>query len=316
MKKQLTESRLLKLYFLLFCTIFTFHSAFSQDLYIGSGGEFFLKKNTEFTTSNTIVNLDSSGKFILESGNDWGSETEYVNGKVEAKGTGETKLPIGENGVYAPVIATHSGDITASYFNASPTTGSNGVDVDAISNIEYWELTGNAIVTLPWNDDSDITSLVNNNGGALNSVAIVGYESGVWNLISNSQTNTVTGDLLNGDVTSEANNEVDLNKFTQFTFGIDHQLALAVEDLFLSTGINVLSNPIQTNERYIRFRTSNELNDLQVSLFDVTGRKINHYNISTYNNMGSIPKPNIKTGVYFLKFDYEGKQGVKKIIIK
>ena len=166
--------------FLLF-SLFLIQNINSQELFIGSDSDFYLKKDTEFTTSNTVVTVDPLGIFSLESGNDWGSSSEFVNGEIKVIGSGDTKIPTGNNGVYAPVNANHTGNITAAYFNSSPTSGSNGVDVDAVADVEYWELTGNAIITLPWNDNSGITSLVNNNGGKLGSVTIVGYDNGVWN---------------------------------------------------------------------------------------------------------------------------------------
>ena len=297
--------------------LFTFQFGFSQELYVGSNSEFYLKKDTDFTTSSTIVTVDPDGIFSVEVGNSWGSELEYVNGKVTSVGVGSTKLPIGKDGVYAPVNAEHTGKIVVEYFNDPAMNGTNGTDVDAVANVEYWELNGNAVITLPWNDGSDITSLVNNNGGSLNSVAIVGYDNGVWNLISATQTNTVTGDLLNGDVTSDINNEVNLNNFSQFTFGIDHQIVLSTNDLFLSTGISLLSNPVKATESSIRFKASNELLDLKATLYDMTGRQIRAYNnIKIFNGQGDLQKPNLQSGLYFLKFDYEGKQGVKKIIIE
>ena len=290
---------------------------FSQDLYIDSGGEFYLMSNTDFTTSNTIVSLDNSGKFSVEAGSDWGSALEYVDGSVTAYGTGETILPVGNNGVYLPVTAKHTGTVTAAYMNATPTSGSNGLDVDDVSDIEYWELTGKAVITLPWNEDSDITSLVNDNGGDINSVTIVGLNSGNWELVSDPGTNVITGDLLNGDVTSDENVEVTLNGFDQFTFGIVNQTALAVEDFFLVTGIQLVSNPVGVTQSDIQFRSSEELYDLNVDLYDIMGRRIQSFkNVKTYNGLGNLKKPNLRSGIYLLKFDYEGKQGVKKIIIE
>jgi hypothetical protein len=317
MKRNLTKPKDFVVSFFLFAVILSFNIGYSQELYIGSGGEFFLKNNTLFTTGNTVVTHDSSGKFMVEAGSDWGSVTEYVNGKVEAIGTGDTKLPTGDNGVYAPVVASHTGNMTATYFNATPTSGSNGADVDAVSNVEYWEMTGNAVVTLPWNDHSDITSLVNNNGGKLESVAIVGLNGGVWDLVSATQTNTVTGDLQNGTTTSDVNVSVNLNGFTEFTFGIDHQVVLKVENLFLNNSINIISNPVSSSDEFIRFVTKDEMKGLELSLFDMSGRKIRSFkNITTFGNVGSVVKPNLKSGVYLIKFEHEGKQGVKKIIIK
>jgi len=306
-----------KISILLCFALISIENGVAQEIYIGSGAEFYLKANTNFTTSNTVITKDPMGKFSVEAGNNWGSVSEYVAGEVTAKGSGDTKIPVGNNGVYAPVVATHSTDVVASYMNSSPSSGANGVNVDAVGIVEYWKLTGNAIITLPWNDNSNITDLVNNNGGSLNAVALVGLDNGVWNLLSATQTNIVSGDLLNGDVTSDVNNEVDLNSFSEFTFGIDRQVVLSVNDLFLTNGIQILSNPIKNYESNIRFQVENDMQNLNVVLYDITGRIIKSYNqINTVGRSGIIPKPNLKSGLYFLKFDFEGKQGVKKIIIE
>ena len=163
----------------------------------------------------------------------------------------------------------------------------------------------------------NIANLVNNNGGKLGSVAIVGYDNGTWDLISGTATNAVTGDLQNGDVTSDANNEVNLNGFTQFTFGIDHQVVLSIKDQTLSNGIKMVSNPVKSTDEQIQFITKNEMQDLQITLYDINGRQIKVYdNLKTSGNIGAINKPNLKSGIYLIKFVHEGKQGVKKIIIE
>lgn len=311
------NSYLIKISIFLTISLLSIENSKAQELFIGSGAEFYLKANTSFTTNNTIVTKDPMGNFSVEAGNNWGSVSEYVNGEVTVKGSGDTKIPVGDNLVYAPVIVTHSTDIVASYVNNSPSNGANGIDVDAVGNVEYWKLTGNAIITLPWNDNSNITDLVDNTGGTLNAVALVGLDNGIWNLVSASQTNIVTGDLLNGDVTSDVNNEVNLDSFTEYTFGIDHQAVLSIKELFVTNGITILSNPVKNYESHIRFQVENDMRNLDVILYDIAGRKIKSYKqINTLGRIGSIPKPNIKTGLYFLKFNFEGKQGTKKIIIE
>lgn len=302
---------------LLFFALLSFQKNEAQGLYVGPGSEFYLKKNTDFTTSNSVVIVDFLGQFSVEAGNDWGSDQEYVDGYITAYGDGSTKLPTGNNGVYAPVMANHTGSITGFYSNSSPTNGANGTDVSAVANVEYWKITGNAVITLPWNENSEITDLVNNNGGNLNAVAIVGYDNGTWDLVSATATNTVTGDVQNGDVTSDTNNEVNLNDFTQFTFGIDHQVVLSVQDPMLIDGIKIVSNPVKSTDEQIQFFTRNEMKDLQIILYDINGRQIKVFkNVKTFGKIGIINKPNLKSGIYLLKFVHEGKQGVKKIIIE
>ena len=297
--------------------LFLCHHGLAQSLFVGSGAEFYLAKDMAFTTSNSIVDVDAFGIFSVEAGSNWGSSQEYVNGAVTAYGTGETLLPTGDNGVYAPVKMDHTGVATANYVNSPPSIGSNGTNVDDVADVEYWEMTGTAIVKLPWNENSDITSLVNDNGGALSSVAIAGVNGGVWDLISASQSNTVSGDLLNGDVTSDINIPANLNGFSQFTFGIDHQILLDVNDLFLTTGINLVSNPVNAGQDNIEFTTSEEMVDLKVSIYDINGRLMKTFDkVDVYLGVGNLPKSNLKSGLYFVKFEHEGKQGVKKVIIE
>ena len=316
MVKKYVKPYFFQINFLLIFAFLSFQTSEAQALYVESDGQFFVKSNMDFTTSNTIVSVENGGEFVLEAGSDWGSDMEYVEGKVSVIGTGDTKIPVGDNGVYAPVTANHSGNITGSYVNSSPINGSNGNNVDAVADVEYWELTGNATVTLPWNSSSNISDLVNNNGGKLGSVAIVGYDNGTWDLISGTATNTVTGDLQEGDVTSDANNEVNLNGFTQFTFGIDHQVVLLVQNP-LSNSIKMVSNPVKSSDEQIRFLTKNEMTNLQITIYDITGRQLKVYNnLKTHGNMGTINKPNLKSGIYLVKFVHEGKQGIKKIIIE
>jgi hypothetical protein len=299
---------------LLFAATLSIHS---QSLYIGDDADFYLGSTAQFTTSASAVEVADSGDFFVEAGNSWGDEQEYVNGSVTALGSGTTKLPVGDNGVYAPVNAEHTGDLTAQYFNATPSTGSNGQGVDAVAGVEYWELSGTGVVTLPWNTDSGIEQLVNENGGVFNSISIVGLNNGVWDLISASQTNVVQGDVSQGDVTSDPNQPVDLNGFGQFTFGIDNQIVLSVEDVLFSSGFSLLSNPVRLGESEIRFSSKQQFNDLKVNIFDLNGRLVRSYdNVGTFNGLGQVSKGNLRSGLYFVKFEENGKTGVKKMLVE
>ena len=288
----------------------------AQQLYVGSGGQFFYKNTIPFTTGNTVVTVADGGTFTLNDGNDWGSPTEYVDGSVNVIGSGTTLIPVGDGGKFAPVTLEHNSAVTAAYVNAAPSSGSLGTNVDAVSDVEYWKLTGSAVVTLNWDDQSNITDLVNNNGGKLSSVAVVGLQGGTWDLVSAPQTNIVNGDLLSGDVTTDPNVPVSLDTFSEFTFGIDHQAVLAVDDLFAGNGFTILSNPVPSGSDFIEFSVENDLKGLDITIYDINGRKLKAYRkVATNGGLGYIRKPNLRTGIYFVKFVHEGKQGVKKIII-
>lgn len=303
--------------FLVLTVVFVGFNMTGQSLYVGADSEFFLDTGLEFTTSNTIVEVVATGSFVVAAGNTWGSAQEYVNGEIRSTGTGQSLLPVGANGVFAGVNLNHTGDATAKYINSPPGAGSNGSNVDDVANVEHWELTGTAVVTLPYNSDSDISTLVNNNGNVLNSVSVVGLNAGVWNLISATNTSVVNGDLQNGTVSSDPIVASDLNAYDQFTFGIDHQIVLGLNDLFLQNGISLLANPVPADDPNISFQAASEMNGLNVSIYDLNGRKVRQYDGVDLNfGQGSLRKSNLKSGLYFIRFEHEGKQGIKKILIE
>lgn len=300
-----------------FATLFGVSSLQAQSLYIGDNSVFYLGANAVFTTSDNVVEVADNADFFVESGNTWGDQQEYVNGNLTALGSGTTKLPVGNNGVYAPVTADHSGDVTAEYFNATPAAGSTGQGVDAVGEVEYWELSGNAVITLPWNSDSGMEQLVNDNGGVFNSISIVGLNNGTWDLVSASQSYILQGNVNEGDVTSDPNQSVDLNGFGQFTFGIDTETVLSVEDELFSSGFSLLSNPVRLGESEIRFSSKQEFNNLDINVFDLNGRLVRSYNnVGTYNGTGQVSKGNLESGLYFVKFQEDGKTGVKKMLVE
>ena len=80
---------------------------------------------------------------------------------------------------------------------------------------------------------------------------------------------------------------------------------------------NLLSNPVKSYENEIRFMASDEMLDVKASIYDINGRMVKSYDrVDLYQGEGNLPKSNLKSGLYFLKFEHEGKQGVKKLLIE
>jgi hypothetical protein len=120
-----------------------------------------------------------------------------------------------------------------------------------------------------------------------------------------------------GDVTSDPNQSVDLNGFGQFTFGIDTETVLSVEDELFSSGFSLLSNPVRLGESEIRFSSKQEFNNLEINVFDLNGRLVRSYNnVGTYNGTGQVSKGNLESGLYFVKFEEDGKTGIKKMLVE
>ncbi len=316
MKQKITQDSKFHSVLLLLFAIAFINFGYAQQLHIADGGSFYVKNNTVFTTSNTIVTVEDLGSFQLDSGNSWGSSQEFVDGVVTALGTGVTKLPIGDNGNYAPVVANHSTPITASYKQSAPNGGSLGGDVLAVTDKEYWELNGTATITLGWNPSSDIANFVNDNGASVNGLTIVGYQSGTWDLLTAPQTSVVSGDEDNGTVSTGPTSEVNLSGYSQITIGLDRQAVLSVDGLFADRGIQLISNPVTSGDD-IRFTSSLELKDLNVTLYDIMGRTIRNYqDVKLSNHVGVLTRNGLNSGVYFLQFESEGRKGVKKVIIE
>ena len=79
----------------------------------------------------------------------------------------------------------------------------------------------------------------------------------------------------------------------------------------------MLSNPVKAIEENVRFATSGEIVGLKVSIYDINGRLMKRFDkVDLSLGEGNLPKSNLKSGLYFVKFEHEGKQGVKKIIIE
>lgn len=149
-----------------------------------------------------------------------GNSSSYINGPVTL-GTNNTTpktVPVGKNGVYAPVVLTpavsSAATFVAEYFNGAgatqdATTYASGSDIQSIDNFQYWNVSrssGSAAATLnlPFQSSSNIPDL---------SRAIVAHYNGTaWENAGNTAT---TGSVSNGTVTSAA-----VNSFSPFTVGV------------------------------------------------------------------------------------------------
>lgn len=149
-----------------------------------------------------------------------GNNSSYINGPLTL-GTNNTTpktLPLGKNGVYAPVVLTpavsSAATFVAEYFNGAGTTPdattyASGSDIQSVDNFQYWNVSrssGSAAATLnlPFQSSSNIPDL---------SRAIVAHYNGTaWESAGNTAT---TGSISNGTVTSAA-----VNSFSPFTVGV------------------------------------------------------------------------------------------------
>jgi hypothetical protein len=152
---------------------------------------------TERTTA-TISYLNFFGDGLINTG---ASNSRYVDGYVRKYGAGQFIFPVGDNGHLGQFAASADGT-NGAYFYANPNTsitsnvfsGSNypalpagapfatsskDATIRSVSNIEYWDINGEAEtpLTLTWSHESNITTLTSS---TLSALAIVGWDGTKW----------------------------------------------------------------------------------------------------------------------------------------
>ena len=167
------------------------------------------------------------------------SNEAHIDGYVRFHGTGTMVLPLGDNGIYAPLETEQkSGVLAASYYNASaaiavtdklngdsykplPEHGpfdieNHGPDISFISDYEYWHIEGNADtkITLYYDYNSGLENLANGNPANL---SIVGWNGSSWDVIQSSIVSTTLGENLNeGSIAT--NDYINPSQYSILTF--------------------------------------------------------------------------------------------------
>jgi hypothetical protein len=139
-----------KYLYILFLSVL-FSTANAQQLYVGDGGVFTLKKDIDFSAGNQVISKHPNGEFHLEAGVTWVTASEFVDGPVIVFGAGTTTVNIGDV-QQSPVSITTDGsdEIVCQYFSTTPTGSlatsltSNGYQ---LSETEHWSITKNAGVS-------------------------------------------------------------------------------------------------------------------------------------------------------------------------
>lgn len=149
-----------------------------------------------------------------------GNSSSYINGPVTlgTNNTAPKTLPLGKNGVYAPVVltpaASSSATFVAEYFNGTgvtpdATTYAAGSEIQSVDDFQYWNVSrssgsAGATLNLPFQASSNIPDL--------SRAFVAHYNGAAWENAGNTAT---TGTVANGTVTSAV-----VNAFSPFTVGV------------------------------------------------------------------------------------------------
>jgi|GEM_PF-1527485 len=165
--------------------------------------------NTNDGTQPGIVGTEripSLGYINFAPGAKWSNakNTTHVDGYVRFFGNSPFVFPVGDNDAYRPCAISGGGYVEASYFGVNPTVATTS-DIRGglfpvlpaagpfnssayedivikVSEYEYWDINGidNTIITLTWNEDSNVDLITSNE---LERLTIVGWNGSAWEAI-------------------------------------------------------------------------------------------------------------------------------------
>ncbi len=273
-------------------------AAFSQSgsfgsTYAASGGEMVIFGQHSFQNGSGTINAGiiatersaPTGLFSWASGGSWinAANTAFVDGYARTYGSGAFTFPIGDNNVYRPAAvsaASNSNPATAAYYGVNPSTAitsnvaggnhpalpnggpfstaSKASTVNAVDNVEYWDIDGAtpATITLTWNAASAIATLTNNN---LNNLTIVGWNGSQWvevpstvnatQLLQNTSASAFTGaasSLTAGSITTTS--AIAPSTYTVYTLASKASVIAVAEKGILTSAGGVAINYVGSND--------------------------------------------------------------------
>jgi hypothetical protein len=260
------------------CTFY--HSQAQQgsfgNTFIHSGGEMTLFGLHNFQNGSTgvlpgIVGTERTipvGFVSFGTGSSWigSNATNHVDGYVRSYLTGSLIFPVGDNGVYQPVMLSASSSTSpadVAYFNVSASnaittslkggnepvlpmggvfsTTSKDANVASVDNVEYWDINGAnpAKITLTWDANSAVGTLTSS---ILANLSILGWDGTKWVKIpSTVDVTSILGgasSLTAGSITTDAT--IVPNTYNVYTLGSTFSCnATVAPTLTATTAINI-----------------------------------------------------------------------------
>lgn len=192
-----------------------------------------------------VLETNQKGNAIqFDTKSSWKRNKGFIDGIVISRKKVPFLFPVGNKNVYRPVLLSNPLNATVRYSYEKPINNKqfNPNEIYKISDLEYWTLSGNqpSKITLTYNKESLVSEMTDEDLTKLTIVAWNGtnwtkIESQVDNLpidLSNSQLNKsiLHSTALQGSITTLQ--EIDLKKYTLFTFASYHTSISSELDLF------------------------------------------------------------------------------------
>lgn len=261
----------------------------SGSMSIKEGGSVTIFGQHNFLTGSGLIQQGiiktarkgEKGYLNFAKGSSWAGadEENYIDGYVRVFDDQPFVLPIGQNGIYRPILVEGGKNTSAAYYANRPPNSleSSNFDkeVSSISSSEYWDIQGDQpiSISLYWDEASKVSELAS---GDLNHLRIVGLKQGKWRTINSSIDNTETKLVPTGNTSNVKNGvlsskeKIIPNDYEYFTLGITPTTADSRSNLDKSL-VQIYPNPVRS--------------ELFVNLEKVKGKK---GHIQIYNLYGQL----------------------------
>jgi hypothetical protein len=294
MKKNDTKKCFLKYFVLSFlCMVFGYATA--QTSYVGDGST--IHFNGSILTNQVIV--PSASATVNQTAGTTFTGTGYVDGTVNVKEDGATTVPVGDGAVKSTVdMTTAATDDIATAYVASAATGTMDPSLAtfALSDAEYWTVTKTA------GTSTDVAV-----SGLANTASTYGGEAAIGTPVlvrrDNASSNWVLYSANPG--------------FGEFAYA--SETATLATPQFNVNNFSFYPNPVSANASSINFNLPSSIQQLDVTMYDVTGKVVQRYNnVPVQTGANSINKPNLSNGLYLIQFSFNNgaQQTTKRLIVK
>lgn len=276
-----------------------FGYATAQTSYVGDGSTVYF--NGSILTNQVIV--PDATATVNQTANTTFTGTGFVDGTVHVLKDGtNTIVPVGDGSTKSTItVATaNSDDIAAvNYYFDDPATIGTTVDAGTnyyLSDTEYWQVSKVSGTSAGYS----VSGTTANAGATYENVAPTGGTKVVW--YDGSKWVEYTGANVVGYFSYAGENT---------TLGVDDNLNLSQFSFY--------PNPVSTSTASLNFNLPSSVQQLDVTMFDLTGKVIQRYkNVPVQAGANSIAKPQVANGMYLLQFSFNNgaQQVTKRIIIE
>lgn len=177
-------------------TLIIGQSGSSGHIFIQEGGSLTIFGEHNFLKGNSLIKAGTikterqgeKGYLNFTDGSSWtgADQDNFIDGYAKVFHDQPFIFPLGQNGVYRPIMISGGANTSAAYYAESPPSPSSlDTEIQTIASNEYWDIKGETpiAITLYLDKNSPVATLARTDSDQLQ---IIGYKDGVWKSINSS----------------------------------------------------------------------------------------------------------------------------------